>query len=168
MDVLIFNNLDTQAAAVVLRPCLDVDRWIDTIVEGRPFGSTEELLAQAAQAAEQLSGDEVAAALAHHPRIGERAEGGSTEATLSRGEQSALNLDSTIKGALADGNKAYEQRFDRVFLIRAAGRTSEEILAELNRRLENDDDIEAREVAEQLREIALLRLGAAFDSVSAH
>nr|WP_306420678.1 2-oxo-4-hydroxy-4-carboxy-5-ureidoimidazoline decarboxylase [Arthrobacter sp. JCM 19049] len=43
-------------------------------------------------------------------------------------------------------------------MIRAAGRTTEEILAECQRRLGNDDDTELREVAEQLRAIAVLRL----------
>ena len=59
---------------------------------------------------------------------------------------------------LAAGNVAYEQRFDRVFLIRAAGRSADEILAELERRLENDDAAERDETVRQLREIAVLRL----------
>ncbi|MDO5745543.1 MAG: 2-oxo-4-hydroxy-4-carboxy-5-ureidoimidazoline decarboxylase [Micrococcaceae bacterium] len=167
MDVLIFNNLDAEAAANTLRPCIDIDRWIDSIVSERPFGSTEELLVQARNAANPFSESEIASAMAHHPRIGERAEGGSAEATLSRDEQSGLNMEADIKEQLAAGNRAYEERFDSVFLIRAAGRSSEEILAELNRRLTNDDESETREVGEQLREIALLRLGALFDSVSA-
>lgn len=167
MDVLIFNNLDAEAAANILRPCIDIDRWIDSILSERPFGSTEELLVQARTAANPFSEGEIASAMAHHPRIGERAEGGSAEATLSRGEQSGLNMEADIKEQLAAGNRAYEERFDSVFLIRAAGRSSEEILAELNRRLTNDDETETREVGEQLREIALLRLGALFDSVSA-
>lgn len=167
MDVLIFNNLDAEAAANILRPCIDIDRWIDSIVSERPFGSTEELLVQARNAANPFSEEEIASAMAHHPRIGERAEGGSAEATLSRGEQSGLNMEADVKDQLAAGNRAYEERFDSVFLIRAAGRSSEEILAELNRRLTNDDETETREVGEQLREIALLRLGALFDSVSA-
>lgn len=168
MDVLIFNNLDAEAAANILRPCIDIDRWIDSIVSERPFGSTEELLIQARNAANPFSEEEIASAMAHHPRIGERAEGGSAEATLSRDEQSGLNMEADIKEQLAAGNRAYEERFDSVFLIRAAGRSSEEILAELNRRLTNDDKTETCEVGEQLREIALLRLGALFDSVSAH
>lgn len=167
MDVLIFNNLDAGAAANTLRPCIDIDRWIDSIVSERPFASTEELLVQARNAANPFSESEIASAMAHHPRIGERAEGGSAEATLSRDEQSGLNMEADIKKQLAAGNRAYEERFDSVFLIRATGRSSEEILAELNRRLTNDDESETREVGEQLREIALLRLGALFDSVSA-
>ena len=167
MDLSIFNTLDAPAAAGVLRPCLDVERWIDSIVENRPFSSVEDLATHAENAAFPFTETEIASALAHHPRIGERAEGGSTEATLSRGEQAALNLDDDIKSALLVGNQAYERRFDRVFLIRAAGRSSEEILAELNRRMSNDAGAEVREVGQQLREIALLRLEALFEPVHA-
>lgn len=167
MDLLYFNTLDTAAAASALRPCLDVDRWIDSIVDSRPFGSVEDLVAHAGLVASSLSAEEIASALAHHPRIGERAEGGSTEATLSRKEQSTLALGDDVKESLAAGNRAYEKRFDRVFLIRAAGRSSEEILAELERRISNAAEVETLEVGEQLREIALLRLDALFESVSA-
>ncbi len=66
-----------------------------------------------------------------------------------------------VAARIADGNAAYEARFGRVFLIRAAGRSPEEMLAELERRLANDDETEAREAAGQLAEIALLRLRAA-------
>ncbi len=62
---------------------------------------------------------------------------------------------------LAEGNAAYEARFDRVFLIRAAGRDAEQRLAELDRRLANDDDAERAETVDNLRQIALLRLEAA-------
>jgi 2-oxo-4-hydroxy-4-carboxy-5-ureidoimidazoline decarboxylase len=63
-----------------------------------------------------------------------------------------------VARALAEGNAAYEKRFDRVFLIRAAGRSADEILQELRRRLRNDDETEREETVTQLREIALLRL----------
>ena len=70
-----------------------------------------------------LDWDEVAAALAAHPRIGERAAGDSAEAASSRREQSAVTrAGDEVKQALADGNRAYERRFGHVFLIRAAGR----------------------------------------------
>ena len=62
---------------------------------------------------------------------------------------------------LRAGNEAYEERFGRVFLIRAAGRSAEEILAALESRLSNDEDTEQAIVADQLREIALLRLAGA-------
>jgi 2-oxo-4-hydroxy-4-carboxy-5-ureidoimidazoline decarboxylase len=43
-------------------------------------------------------------------------------------------------------------------LIRAAGRSSEEILAELEDRLDNTPETEKLIMADQLRQIALLRL----------
>ena len=54
----------------------------------------------------------------------------------------------TVADRLVDGNRAYEERFDRVFLIRAAGRDADEILAELERRLGNDDATERDETVE--------------------
>ena len=61
----------------------------------------------------------------------------------------------------AAGNQAYEERFGQVFLIRAAGRSAEEILAALESRLTNDEKTEQSIVADQLRQIALLRLSKA-------
>jgi 2-oxo-4-hydroxy-4-carboxy-5-ureidoimidazoline decarboxylase len=66
-----------------------------------------------------------------------------------------------VVARIAAGNVAYEARFGRVFLIRAAGRSPEELLAELERRLRSDDETEATEATGQLAEIALLRLRAA-------
>jgi 2-oxo-4-hydroxy-4-carboxy-5-ureidoimidazoline decarboxylase len=66
--------------------------------------------------------------------------------------------DEDVQRRLQEGNRAYEQRFGRVFLIQAAARSAEEILASLQSRLSNDEDTERSIVADQLREIALLRL----------
>ena len=60
--------------------------------------------------------------------------------------------------ALAEGNRAYEEKFGQVFLIRAAGRSREEILAALNTRLAHTPGEEQSIIGQQLREIAVLRL----------
>lgn len=153
-----FNKLDAAAAAALLRPCLDVDRWVNEIVSGRPYPSVDELFAVARVAAYPFTGAELEAALAHHPRIGEQARGGSAEAGLSRSEQAGLDFDGDVQQQLAEGNRTYERLFGRVFLIRAAGRSSTEILGRLQTRLGNDPDTEDEVVADQLRQIALVRL----------
>lgn len=153
-----FNRLDDTEAAAVLRPCLDVPRWIEEVVHGRPYASTEELLAGGRGAADPLTAEEVEQALSHHPRIGQRASGASTEAALSRSEQAGLGIDDDIAARLAEGNRTYEDRFGRVFLIRAAGRSAAEILSHLEERLRHDPETEEAVVAEQLRQIALVRL----------
>lgn len=162
MDVQTFNALSKAEAEQLVRPCLDVQRWIDDIVQDRPYTTVHELLDRAEQSGNELTPAEVNQALAHHPRIGERAEGETKEATLSRNEQAGLGIDEDIQAQLDRGNAEYEKRFDQVFLIRAAGRSSQEILAELRRRLENSPEQEMAETAEQLNQIARLRLEGLF------
>ncbi|HEX6148508.1 2-oxo-4-hydroxy-4-carboxy-5-ureidoimidazoline decarboxylase, partial [Nocardioides sp.] len=135
-----FNGLPEAEARELLTTCLDVPRWVDTVAEGRPYGDVGAFLKVAEVAAGSLSDDELERALARHPRIGERA-GADHDATHSAREQSGVDsADAELQRRLAEGNRAYEARFDRVFLIRAAGRDGQEILHELTRRLENDDE----------------------------
>ena len=154
-----FNTADRARAVETLRPCVDVQRWVDTVAAARPFPSREALLAFAAGAAEPFTPAEVESAMAHHPRIGERPTAATTEASMSRSEQAGVDpADAGVAQALAQGNKDYEDKFGRVFLIRAAGRTAPEILQALNERLANSPAEEDTIVAQQLREIAVLRL----------
>lgn len=154
-----FNRLPGDEARARIRPALDVPRWVEAVAEARPYAHRDALLETARTAAEPLTDDEVERALSHHPRIGDRAEGGSAEASLSRREQAAVDPeDASLQQALREGNLAYENRFGRVFLIRAAGRSPHEILDALHARLEHDEVTERGVVAEQLRQIALHRL----------
>ncbi len=154
-----FNDAPRSGAMDVLRPCLDIARWCEQLADARPYSGLDALLLAARESAHPFTVDEVATAMSHHPRIGERPTGHDAEAVHSRAEQSGVDAnDASVASALAAGNRAYEQKFDRVFLIRAAGRSAEQILAALNTRLENSAAEEDAIVAEQLREIALLRL----------
>jgi 2-oxo-4-hydroxy-4-carboxy-5-ureidoimidazoline decarboxylase len=142
-----------------LEACLSVRRWIDDVVRAAPFDSVAELLAVAHDAATPLSTAEIDEAIAHHPRIGEKPTRDGAAQDFSRSAQASLDEDdAAIVAAIAAGNKAYEDRFGRVFIIRTAGRTRAEILEELERRLELPGSTELEIVGEQLREIALIRL----------
>jgi urate oxidase len=142
----------------VLIGCLSVPRWADDVLAGQPYADRDALLAAADAAARELSDEELDQALSGHPRIGERG-GTSGMSAQSQQEQSGVDPDAGDTAArLEAGNAAYEERFGRVFLIRAAGRDAEEILGELDRRLHNDDATERAETVDNLREIALLRL----------
>ena len=154
-----FNSADPARAAETLRPCIDVTRWVDAVTAARPFNSRDALMTYASQAASPFTPAEVEAAMAHHPRIGERPTAATTEASMSRSEQAGVDpADRAMSEALARGNRDYEEKFGRVFLIRAAGRTAPEILQALNERLANSPAEEDTIVAQQLREIAVLRL----------
>ncbi|WP_424348050.1 2-oxo-4-hydroxy-4-carboxy-5-ureidoimidazoline decarboxylase [Kocuria sp. CH-021] len=159
MKLTAFNSLSRTQAAEVVRPALDIPRWVQAVVDARPYAHHDALLSTARTAAKPFSPEEIERALSHHPRIGERAEGDHAEAGLSRAEQSAVDpTDTDVQQRLREGNLAYEERFGQVFLIRAAGRTPEEILEQLSARMDNDPGTERAVVADQLRQIALLRL----------
>jgi 2-oxo-4-hydroxy-4-carboxy-5-ureidoimidazoline decarboxylase len=154
-----FNSEPADRAVQQLRACNAAPRFAGELVAGRPYRDAETLVRRAEAVTRALPWDEVVVAIAVHPRIGDRVEGSSAEAESSRREQSAMaDADDGVRAALLEGNKAYEERFDHVFLIRAAGRSPEEILAELRRRLANDEEIERAEVTEQLAQITVLRV----------
>ena len=152
-----------------LKACLAVPRWVEDVVGQAPYASLVELLAAARAAATPLSAAEVDQALADHPRIGEKAAGSGRSQAFSRAEQrDSASDDPELAAALAAGNEAYERKFGRVFLIRAAGRTRPEILAELNRRLHLDPEAELGVVGSELRDIALLRIPQLFGHLDHH
>jgi 2-oxo-4-hydroxy-4-carboxy-5-ureidoimidazoline decarboxylase len=154
-----FNTATSAQAAEVVRACADVERWVRLVVTGRPYADVDALVAAAQTSADPWTDAEIDAALARHPRIGERAGGDGPEAEMSRREQAGVSdADATVQERIAAGNRAYEERFGHVFLVRAAGRSPEEILRLLQERLGNTPEEERANAAANLREIAARRL----------
>ena len=154
-----FNDEPADLAVERLRACNAAPRFAAEIAVGRPYRDVDTLVARAEEVARALPWDDVAIALAAHPRIGDRVDGASAEAESSRREQRSMDgADDAVRAELLDGNRAYEDRFDHVFLIRASGRNPDEMLSELRRRLANDEETERAEVTEQLAQITALRV----------
>jgi 2-oxo-4-hydroxy-4-carboxy-5-ureidoimidazoline decarboxylase len=142
-----------------LRACCAADTWLRAMSAARPFPSAEAALARSDEIVRGLDAAGLDQALAAHARIGERRSGSSTEDRWSRSEQAgALAVDTDVRTRLAEANRRYEQRFGRVFLIRAAGRSAEEMLAALEQRLGHDDATELDVVRRELADIVRLRL----------
>ncbi len=158
MQVEEFNQLSQSEARAGIEPCLGVSRWVEEVVSARPYFDVAALLEQGRASAENLTDDELDSALSGHPRIGEISAAGRQGAAYSVAEQSEVDSDDDTAARLAAANQRYEDRFDRLFIVRAAGRDTAEVLAELERRLGNTHEAERREVVSELRQIALLRL----------
>ena len=153
------NAWSADEARRALSACCASRRWTDAMADGRPYGGWTELAAAASAGIKALRWSDVLEALDAHPRIGDKAAGESREAEWSRAEQSAAaSADAAVLREVARANAEYEQAFGHVFLIRAAGRPAEEILAEARRRLGNDAAAEQQEVRAELAQIVLLRL----------
>jgi OHCU decarboxylase len=97
-----------------------------------------------------------------HPKIGEKkaAAAQSEQArNWSAQEQSGTEgAAAETKTALAEGNLEYEKRFSFIYIVCATGKTSEEMLAILQERLNNDPEKELRVAATEQSRITELRL----------
>lgn len=162
MTVEVLDNLPAADAREVLRTCCGATRWVEAMLACRPFGTRERLLALAESVWSEMSPPDWEEAFAHHPRIGEtRAAAAVAERAggMSAAEQSGVTLaDQRIRGELAEGNREYERRFGRIFIVAAAGRSAGELLDTLRRRLGNPADAELLIAAAEQGRITLHRL----------
>jgi 2-oxo-4-hydroxy-4-carboxy-5-ureidoimidazoline decarboxylase len=152
-DLAALNALPSRDFEELLLRCCAAPGWARRVAEGRPYESLAELLAAADAAWSGRAPGDLDAAMAGHPRIGERRLSG-----WSAGEQAGVGGNAATLTALADANAAYEQRFGHVFLICATGRGPAEILAELNRRMPHDPATEREVAAAEIGKINALRL----------
>ena len=153
-----WNLLPVRDAARQVRRCCSSTAWAAALADERPITDVDTLCAASERIILGLPWDEVLAGLAGHPRIGQAPTGKGRAAASSRQEQAGVADDPELRAALAEGNRAYEERFGHVYLVRAAGRSGEEMLALLRERLGNDDAAEQGVVRRQLAEITSLRL----------
>lgn len=149
------NELPADEAAAALRGCCEAPGWARQVAAGRPYRDLADLLAAADRAWAERGPGELAAAMAAHPRIGDRGPG---VAGQSRQEQAGVGADPGTLAELREANGAYERRFGHVFLICAAGRGAPGILSELRRRMANDPDTELAVAASEIGKITALRL----------
>jgi 2-oxo-4-hydroxy-4-carboxy-5-ureidoimidazoline decarboxylase len=161
-----WNFLPATVAANEILPCCGSSAWAHAIVARRPLPSEERLQAASDEVWWSLSELDWTEAFRSHPRIGEAPtqESGTNVASQpstiwsQQEQQKVSDAGDSAKTALAEGNREYEHRFDRIFIVCATGKSPEEILTILRRRLENDEATELRETAEQLRQITQIRL----------
>jgi len=148
------NALPAQAAEAELLRCCGSRRWAGAVAASRPFADREALIALADHVWRHVEPADWVEAFRAHPRIGER----SSEAQSQQEQAGAYQASADVRVALADGNRAYEERFDHIFLICATGLSAEQMLASLHARMRNDAHTELRVAAEEQRKITRLRL----------
>jgi OHCU decarboxylase len=128
----------------------------------RPYQNVDHLLSVADEAWRATGPEDWDEAFAHHPRIGERQAAAAVSTVArewsAREQGTAAGSDASTLAALTRANQDYERRFGRIYLVCAAGRSAEELLADLESRMGNDPDQERAVAAEEQRKITRLRL----------
>jgi OHCU decarboxylase len=156
------DALPDPEALELLTACCGSAPWVKDMLAARPWHDRDALLAAADRAWNALSHDQLAEAVAHHPRLGESRAAADLSARASRwsaGEQAgALAAGDEVRRALAEANLEYERRFGHTFILCAGGRGADEMLAALRARLRNDSATELAFTAVELRKITLSRL----------
>jgi len=157
-----WNTLDPDSAAREVLSCCGSRAWARILAAARPIADETSLIAHSNAIWRALPQEDWQEAFDSHPRIGEqKPQSHATAESLrwSAEEQRTISrANDFTKHDLAEANRRYEQKFGRIFLICAAGKSSAEVLAALASRMNNDAATELREAAEQQRQITELRL----------
>ena len=148
------NGLDRATAAAALLRCCGATRWVEGMLDGRPFASHAALFEAADQVWERLEPEDWRQAFAQHPRIGAQ----NASAWSSQEQQGVEGASREVLDALARSNEEYAERFGWVFLICATGKSAAEMLAALRLRLVNDPAAELRIAATEHAKITRIRL----------
>jgi OHCU decarboxylase len=157
-----WNAADEATAFDAMIACCGSKRWARAMVALRPVSSVEMLSEEADRVWSRMEEPDWMEAFACHPRIGERkaAHAVAQSAAWSAQEQSSTTQAAELVMAeLAAGNALYEERYGFTYIVCATGKSAEEMLSILNRRLAGSRDAELREAAEQQRQITQIRLG---------
>jgi OHCU decarboxylase len=156
------NDAPREEAFAALLACCGSLSWAQRMTAARPFADVASLLATAERIWWELRPSDWLEAFASHPRIGERKAAtpqSSQAAAWSAQEQAGTQTSADeIRAALAAANRAYEERFGYIYIVCATGKSSEEMLALCQQRLNNDYETELQIAAEEQRKITAIRL----------
>ena len=157
-----WNAASADTALEAMIACCGSRRWAAAMVALRPIRNVAELSTAADEVWARMEEADWMEAFARHPRIGgQKAAHASAQSSAwsSQEQSSAHEAAEQVLAELTAGNALYEQRFGFTYIVCATGKSAEEMLAILNRRLAGDRAGELREAAEQQRQITQIRLG---------
>jgi 2-oxo-4-hydroxy-4-carboxy-5-ureidoimidazoline decarboxylase len=157
------NALPPNDARLVLQRCCGAVRWVEAMLQRRPFPSPAALFEQADVVWRELAATDFLEAFSHHPEIGasldELRRKFAATAELSLGEQAGTaSASEATLAALRSENQAYRTRFGYSFIVCATGKTASEMLELLQVRLRNAPEVELEVAAGEQAKITRLRL----------
>ena len=165
MNIEAFNLLSTSEKQTALFKCCGSTEWSKRLAENN-FISLEELKSESDKIWNSLSENDWREAFSHHPKIGDaeslKKKFASTSDWASN-EQSGVNgADASVLEELKHNNDMYENKFGYIFIVCAAGKSAEEMLDLLKKRLINNPAFEGRVAAQEQNKITHLRLDKLF------
>jgi 2-oxo-4-hydroxy-4-carboxy-5-ureidoimidazoline decarboxylase len=161
MNLAALNQMPVANAQEELLRCCGSQVWAKRVAGERPYRDHTHLEERADAIWLSLSREDWLEAFSHHPRIGEKAlrEKFAATAGWATDEQKGTSAaGEEVLRALAEGNRAYDEKFGHVFLICASGKSADEMLAALRARLPNSAERELEIAAQEQMKITRIRL----------
>jgi 2-oxo-4-hydroxy-4-carboxy-5-ureidoimidazoline decarboxylase len=156
------NEIGPAEAEVEFMRCCGSREWARWMTKARPFGSNDALFEKADALWLSLKKRDWLEAFSHHPRIGDgsrlAAKFASTAAWAVGEQKGTQGASSETLSRLKTLNEEYEKRFDHVFLICATGKSADEMLQNLESRIDNSPEQELEIAANEQMKITRLRL----------
>ena len=162
MTIEALNALTPSEANEQFKLCCGASNWVEKMNQNRPFQDKNEVYQQAESIWFSLSSEDWLEAFTHHPKIGDidslRKKFHNTK-SISKNEQSGVNdAEKSTLNDLAKSNQLYEDKFGFIFIVCATGKSSDEMLALIKMRLNNNAKIEMQNAAKEQNKITQLRL----------
>lgn len=161
-DLAWLNELAAEEARKELLKCCGAARWAGAVEQSRPYPDLEELLARANEIWWSLTESDWLEAFRSHPKIGEKK---TAQPVAAQSQQWSAQEQRGVQGATPDAidklarlNREYEEKFGFIFIVCATGKSSGEILALLEERLQNEPAAELPIAAAEQAQITELRL----------
>ncbi|HTI93981.1 MAG TPA: 2-oxo-4-hydroxy-4-carboxy-5-ureidoimidazoline decarboxylase [Puia sp.] len=154
------NWLDEAELSEALWNCCGSSAWVAGMMELFPVGSATGLYAAASLVWRDCTEEDWREAFRAHPRIGDmeslQKKFGGTAAAAEQSGTSEAGIE--VLGALAEGNKKYEERFGYIFIVCATGKSAVEMLGLLRERLGNAPEEEILIAMGEQEKITRIRL----------
>jgi 2-oxo-4-hydroxy-4-carboxy-5-ureidoimidazoline decarboxylase len=167
MTIAEFDHLDVEERKKLLYQCCGSTAWVNKMLAVPAAEDLVDLFEDAEECWYSLAEDDWKEAFGNHPRIGdlESLKKKFANDHFAEGEQSGVSSASEqTLNALADGNKAYEEKFGYIFIVSAEGKSAVELLGLLTARLQNKPQTEITIAVDEQNKITRLRLEKLFNS----
>jgi 2-oxo-4-hydroxy-4-carboxy-5-ureidoimidazoline decarboxylase len=162
MNLARINGWSVEEARTELLRCCGSQRWAEAMTGHRPFATEAAVFDAAERVWWKLGRSGWLEAFAAHPRIGDlqalRARFAATAAWSAQEQAGVAGAPEDVLRRLAEGNRAYAERFGFIFIVCATGKSAVEMLAVLEARLGNAPAAEIEIAAAEQAKMTRLRL----------
>ena len=154
MRLAYLNSLFDRDAERFFRTACGSGRWVAGMVGSRPLPSIDGVFEAAERSFDALEEEDWLEAFASHPRIGD-----GSGPSMSRVEQSGVETSGDrVRADLAEVNREYEEKFGFIYIVKAEGKSGEEMLEIARSRLGNSRAEEISNAGMEQRKITTTRL----------